>query len=396
MRRLPVYLTRVVVLLSFISLFTDIAGDMLYPIMPMYLESIGFSVLWIGILEGVAEAVAGLSKGYFGKLSDHIGRRVPFIRLGYMLSAVAKPLMGLFVWPLWVAMARTYDRLGKGIRTGARDAIISDEVVPEFRGRAFGFHRGMDTMGAAIGPVLALLFLYFYPGRYRLLLFLAFIPGLAAVLLTLILPNKKRTFKSKPIGGVGFFSFLKYVKQGPTAFRKLLYGLLGFAFFNSTDMLLLLALKTLGVEDIYVIGIYIFYNLVFALVAWPAGMLGDRIGLKNVFIIGLLLFAIVYSGMTVSTGLWMYFGLFCIYGVYTATTEGIAKAWISNLVPQSETATAIGTFTALNSVMALLASGVAGLIWSLFGLNVMLLYTAGGVLAVMVYFIFLKTEVRES
>jgi MFS family permease len=396
MRKSPVYLTKIIVLLSFVSLFTDIASEMLYPIMPIYLESIGFTVLWIGVLEGVAEAVAGLSKGYFGKLSDHTGKRVPFVRLGYLLSAVAKPLMGLFIWPLWVALSRTLDRLGKGVRTGARDAIISDSVSSEYKGRAFGFHRGMDTLGAAIGPILALLFLYFYPGRYRLLLFLAFVPGLAAIVLTRLLPEKKSTQTGKPVSKVRVFSFLNYIKKGPSAYRKLLFGLLGFAFFNSTDMLLLLALKTLGVADTYVIGIYISYNLVYAIVAWPAGMLGDRIGLKRVFIIGLVLFAVVYAGMAFSSGLWMYFGLFCIYGVYTATTEGIAKAWICNIVPKTETATAIGSYSALNSVMAMVASAIGGLIWSVIGLNAMLLYTAIGVLLVIFYFVILKPEVREA
>lgn len=184
------YLTRTIWILSFVSLLTDVASEMLYPVMPIYLRSIGFSVLLIGILEGVAEATAGLSKGYFGKLSDHTGKRAPFVRLGYSLSAISKPMMAVMVYPLWIFIARTTDRLGKGIRTGARDAMLSDEATSATKARVFGFHRSMDTMGAVMGPALALLYLYFYPGSYKALFLIAFIPGLLAIALTFLLKNK--------------------------------------------------------------------------------------------------------------------------------------------------------------------------------------------------------------
>ena len=147
-------LTRTILIVSFISLFTDIASEMLYPVMPVYLRKIGFTVALIGILEGMAEATAGLSKGYFGNLSDHSGKRVPFIRWGYTLSALSKPMMGLLIAPVWIFMARAFDRIGKGLRTGARDALLSDEATKETKARVFGFHRAMDTLGAAIGPTL--------------------------------------------------------------------------------------------------------------------------------------------------------------------------------------------------------------------------------------------------
>jgi sugar phosphate permease len=151
-------LTRTVWALSLISLFTDTASEMLYPVMPLYLRSIGFTVVLIGVLEGVAEATAGLSKGYFGKRSDLMGKRAPFVQLGYGLSAISKPMLALFAAPLWVFFSRTVDRLGKGIRTGARDAMLNDVSTPATKGTVFGFHRGMDTLGAAIGPALALVF----------------------------------------------------------------------------------------------------------------------------------------------------------------------------------------------------------------------------------------------
>lgn len=162
-------ISRVVLILSFVSLFTDMASEMLYPIMPIYLQQIGFSVIWIGILEGFAEAIAGLSKGYFGKLSDRSGKRVPFVQAGYALSAISKPLLALFVQPLWIFTTRTLDRLGKGIRTGARDALLSDEAKESDKGKVFGFHRALDTMGAVLGPLLALLYLHYFPEDYRTL-----------------------------------------------------------------------------------------------------------------------------------------------------------------------------------------------------------------------------------
>ena len=143
-------ITRTIWILSLVSLFTDTASEMLYPIMPFYLRSIGFSVVLIGVLEGVAEATAGLSKGYFGKLSDSSGRRVPFVQVGYALSAISKPMMAILILPLWVFAARTIDRIGKGVRTGARDAILSDEATPHTKGKVFGFHRSMDTLGGVL------------------------------------------------------------------------------------------------------------------------------------------------------------------------------------------------------------------------------------------------------
>src|ERR1044072_115242 len=145
--------TRTIWTLSFISLFNDVGSEVLIPVMPIYLKSIGFTALWIGILEGVAEAVTGLSKGYFGKRSDERGRGRPLVQWGYTLSPVSKPLLALFAYPAWVLMVRIGDRLGKGLRTGARDAMLSDETTKEHKGKVFGLHRAMDTVGAAIGPV---------------------------------------------------------------------------------------------------------------------------------------------------------------------------------------------------------------------------------------------------
>ena len=224
------FLTRTVWLVSLVSFFTDIASEMLYPVMPVFLDSIGFSVILIGVLESVAEATAGISKGYFGELSDRIGRRVPFVRAGYGLSAISKPMMAAFSFPLWIFFARTIDRLGKGLRTGARDAMLSAESTPENKGKVFGFHRGMDTLGAALGPLAALIFLTRFPGQYTLLFLLAFIPGLLALAVTIPLKEPKTPKKEKSKGG--FFRFLHYWKEAPRELRYLFVFLLFFTFFK--------------------------------------------------------------------------------------------------------------------------------------------------------------------
>jgi MFS family permease len=359
---------------------------MLYPVMPVFLESIGFSVVLIGILEGVAEATAGLCKGYFGKLSDNSGKRAPFIQLGYSLSAISKPMMTFFVWPAWIFFARTIDRFGKGLRTGARDALLSDEATPETKGKVFGFHRSMDTFGAVFGPAIALLFLYFRPNDYKTLFLIAFFPGLAAILTTFLLRDKNPKHQSER-KSTPFFSFLKYWKESPLAYRKLVIGLLVFALFNSSDMLLLLKMKQSGMNDTEVIGIYVFYNLIFALSAFPLGIIADKFKLRTVFIFGLILFVIVYFGMAAGSGFYFYLFLFFLYGIFGASTEGVAKAWISNITDKKDTATAIGSFAGYQSLAAMLASSVAGILWFNFGAEVAFLSTAIVTVFVILYFL---------
>lgn len=381
------YITRTIWILSLVSLFTDMASEMLYPIMPIYLKHIGFSVVLIGVLEGVAEATAGLSKGYFGKLSDTSNKRLPFVRVGYALSAISKPMMAVFIYPLWIFFARTIDRFGKGVRTGARDALLSEETTHANKGKVFGFHRSMDTLGAVLGPLLALIYLYYYPEDYKNLFFLAFIPGLVAVS-TLFLIKEKRREQAKVNKNVSFLSFLKYWNQSPSVYRRLSTGLLIFTIFNSSDVFLLLKLKESGVADTLLIGVYIFYNLVFALFAFPLGIVADKIGLKKMFVFGLLLFAGVYIGISFSTNIYAFSVIFFLYGVYAASTEGISKAWISNIVDKKDTATAIGTYSGFQSICTMFASSLTGLVWYNFGSSAAFITTATATLLVIIYFLF--------
>ncbi|RYD89259.1 MAG: MFS transporter, partial [Sphingobacteriales bacterium] len=325
------------------------------------------------------------SKGYFGKRSDMAGKRVPYVQLGYTFSALSKPMMALFAYPVWIFFVRTIDRFGKGIRTGARDALLSDEATPATKAKVFGFHRSMDTVGAVLGPAAALLYLYLYPGDYKTLFLLAVIPGLLAILATFLLKEKQAAHKNKP-ESTPFFSFLGYWKSGSAAYRQLVTGLLLFAIINSSDVFILLKAKEAGVSDPMLIGLYIFYNLVYAIFAFPVGIVADNIGLKKTFVAGLSLFAIVYAGIALNTSFYGFGALFFIYGLYAAATEGISKAWISNISDKKETATAIGTYSAFQSICSMLASSLMGLAWYLLGSSTAFMLTAISCLMLIVYF----------
>ena len=389
-------ITRTVFILSMVSLLADIASEMLYPVIPAYLKEIGFSVLGIGILEGIVNFTAGISKGYFGKRSDEKGLRLPFVKLGYLLSSLSKPLMATFTYPVWIFFVRTVDRLGKGVRTAARDALLSQEATPATKARVFGFHRSMDTVGAAIGPVIALVFLFFYPGNYKTLFYIAFIPGLLSITLIFLLKEKKQPVST--LGKGNFFSFFNYWKISTPAFRKVVPGLLLFALFNSSDIFLLLVTKeTIGEQTISVAGItfhadtitiaaYVFYNLIYALASYPMGILADKLGYKKVILIGFGLFAIVYGGFAIRPSILVIFILFSVYGFYAAATEGVIKAWITNLAQKENTATAIGFYTSCESICALLASIIAGAIWTGFGSTSTFIVTAGISVIVFIYF----------
>ncbi len=377
-------ITRTILVLSLVSLFTDLSSEMLYPVMPVFLQSIGFTTVLIGVLEGFAEAIAGLSKMYFGRLSDETGKRLPFVRLGYLLSAVSKPMLAFFAFPWWVFSARTIDRLGKGLRTGARDALLSDESTAENKATVFGFHRALDTTGAVLGPLAALVYLHYRPGDYKTLFLIAFIPAILSVLFTFIIKEQRHAVAvHKP--SASLLEKFSYWKSSPPAFRQLMIGLLFFGLINSSDVFLLLQAKQLTGDDSKVLMVYIFYNLVFALFALPLGRLADKIGMKKMVVSGMVLFSVVYTGMGLTTDFRMVMALFFLYGIYAAATEGVAKALISNLVPKTATATAIGFYAGWNSICAFVASSITGLLWYVVSPEAAFMCSAGGSLLAAVY-----------
>lgn len=383
-------ITKKVLIVSLISLFTDTASEMLYPIMPLYLKEIGFSIVLIGVLEGIAEATASISKGYFGKLSDISGKRAIFVQLGYSLSALSKPMIAIFSYPIWIFFSRSIDRLGKGIRTGARDAILSDEATKETKGEIFGFHRSMDTLGAVIGPSLALIYLYFYPNDYKSLFFISFLPGVLAIVASFLLKDKKIITKANINTKNHFLSFLEYWKRSSLEYKKVVIGMLFFTLFNSSDAFLLLKLKQEGLSDTNIISIYIFYNIIYAIFSFPMGVVGDKIGLKKIYLLGLIIFSFVYFGMSLNTNIYYFFILFFLYGIYASSTEGISKAWITNIIDNNEVATAIGTFTAFQGICTMISSSIAGIIWFNFGATTTFLITSITSIFVFIYFLTLK------
>ncbi len=389
MKRMTRYITRPIWLLSLVSLFSDITSEMIYPIMPIYLQSIGFSILWIGTLEGIAEAIAGLSQGYFGKASDLAGKRMPFVRLGYALTALSKPIIGVFRDPFLILLARSADRFGKGIRTGARDAILSTETTNSHKGRVFGFHRSMNTTGAVIGLLLALGYLYYNPGDYQALFLFSAIPAIISVALSFFITDSQ-VHLSKPNPEISAFTFLNYWSKSSNEYKRIVTGLLAFTLFNASDFFLLLKMKQDGLDDISIISIYIFYNLVYAVTALPLGILADRIGLKAMLIIGLCAYAVLYFGMALMSGGTPFLFLFFAYGIYSSATEGISKAWISNTCELQDLGTALGTFLGFQSITLMIASILTGILWSLIGANTTFLIVGSITTLLIFYFLTLK------
>lgn len=392
------YLTKTILILSAISFFTDVASEMLYPIIPVYLKSIGFSVALIGILEGVAEALAGLSKGFFGFWSDRISKRAPFVQFGYTLSSIAKPMMGLFPYPIWVFIARTFDRLGKGIRTSARDALLSDETIPENKGKVFGFHRSFDTLGAVVGPIITLLLIGTIVKDYRYLFIYSAVPGLIVVLLCFLVKDKhSRTKIEKPTTNLNFLVFWKYLAGSTKRYKLVVIPLLIFSLFNSSDFFLLLKLKEYGFSDQNIILFYILFNISYAVFSFPAGKFADKFGMQKVISFGFLIFAFVYIAINFSGFFGWLVLVFVLYGLFNASTEGISKALITNIVPAGETATALGSYNSFASITTLLASSFTGLIWNFLGSTIAL--TISGVVSflIFIYFAFLlKLEVKSD
>lgn len=378
------------------SLFTDIASEMLYPVLPIYLKSIGYSILFIGILEGITEVVSGYGKGYFGHLSDVTGKRVPFVRFGYALSAISKPLLSISQVPFVVLVSRILDRIGKGVRTGARDAILSSEATNKTKARVFGFHRAMDTLGAVIGPSFALVYLYSHPNDYIFLFYLAFLPGLIAIGFTFLLKEKK----DQPIQrnltkqNNSLFNFLSYWKKSNPNYRKLVVGLLVFAFWNSSDVFLILKSKEAGLDDHLVIGIYIFYNLVYAVFAYPLGVIADKIGLKTMFLLGLGIYAIVYLLMGfVQSSVLILLAFFCM--VCTRLQQkGFPKPGLAIPSLEVKLQLPLVCIRDYKAFVHFLSSIVAGWLWFLFGAPVTFIVT--GVFAVLVFLYFFFHKDRRS
>lgn len=388
------YLTKNIVFLSLISFFTDVASEMLYPVIPLYLSAIGVGVTGIGLIEGLAETLAALSKSYFGIWSDQLQKRKIFIVWGYTLSALSKPLMIVFPKFFWILGMRITDRLGKGIRTAPRDALLSDESEAKDKGKVFGFHRSMDTLGAAFGPLLTLVLLLFYHWTYKELFLMAFIPGIIAIILSLLIQEKKRAVVHSHKKTVRLKEMFAYWKRASRDYKIISALLIIFYVFNSSDMLLLLKAHHHHIADYQVIVLYIVYNISYAFLAFPFGMIGDKLGLKNTIAFGLFFFGLVYVGISLFNSWYELLVLFVCYGVYAAAIEGNIKALLSNLSYKKETATTIGLFTSLQSATFVLSNTIAGWLWDTFNSSVP--FIVSGIVSIIISVVFVLYKPSDT
>lgn len=364
-------ISKQVFILGMVSLFTDIASEMLYPVTPIFLTTVlGSSMAVVGVIEGIAEVIAGLLKGYFGNLSDKVGKQSIFVVLGYGISALAKPLPGVFQNIPVVLTSRVSDRIGKGIRTAPRDALLASYSDGN-SGAVFGFHRGMDTLGAAIGPVVALILLNFYPNNYQLIFLIAFIPSVVAVFFTLLVKDRQTSSESKSRK-----NYLEFWKSAPKQYKKVLILISIFSLVNSSDVFLILKSQNITNSSSLAILGYVFYNLIYAAVSYPLGGLSDKLGKQKVFSFGLIIFSLVYFGFAVVDNINVIWILFALYGIYAASTEGVSKAWISDLIPKEQRGSAIGLLTMLTSFSVMIGSFLTGILWDKFGSQIPFLFSA--------------------
>jgi MFS family permease len=365
-----------VIKLGLVSFFADVSSEMLYPITPIFLTTVlGASAFDVGLIEGFAEGVASLLKTYSGAWSDRLQKRKTFVWLGYLLTALAKPLVGIAgSWPQ-VLLARGLDRFGKGIRSAPRDALLAEAVPTHLRGAAFGWHRMMDTLGAALGPVLAICFLSSHATTsegLRHIYFLALIPGLIAVAFVFTVHED-----FKPVQAA---SSAKNLVQGAWSpkFKRYLWAWAIFSAANSSDVFLLLKAQKSGVSLTTTIWLYAFYSLLYALASPYLGQLSDRIGRKIILIFGLAIFAFVYVFFGLAHELWQFWILFGVYGLYMAATDGVGKALAVDLVPKERKATGVGLLGTVTGLATIFASAAAGFLWDHAGAEWTFFYGAGG------------------
>ena len=371
-----------VFVLGLVSFFNDVASEMIYPIVPIFLTSVlGAPVAIVGLIEGIAESTASILKVISGWLSDKWQKRKPFVVAGYSFSAISKILLSLaYSWP-FVLFARFVDRFGKGTRTSARDALITESSENKVRGRAFGFHRTLDTLGAVVGPLIALLAIHFLDNNFRLIFFLAFIPAFIGILLLLFFVKEKK----KEANSLNTFHF-NWRELNPSFKIFLLISLI-FALGNSSDAFLILRAQNLGLSLILVVLAYVFFNFTYAIFSMPAGIISDKIGPKKVLLAGFLLFSAVYLFFGLAHSSLLLWLLFPIYGIYMALTEGVGKAYISNLVPQEKVGTAFGVYQTTIGLCTFFASLIAGLLWTYIDVSTPFIF--GSIMALISAFLFI-------
>lgn len=345
-----------VLILGLVSLLTDISSEMIYPLLPLFVTSVlGAGPAILGMIEGVAESTAALLKLVSGIVSDRVEGRKGLVVAGYGLSSLSRPLVAMAASPLFVLLVRFFDRIGKGIRTSPRDALIADSTDAAMRGKAFGFHRSLDHTGAIVGPLLATGLLAWFVSDLRTVFWLAAIPGFAAVILIVI---KVRDMPhSMPVAGAR-----PGISPGKNI-RGYLLILLLFTLGNSSDAFLLLRAGQMGVTPTRIPLLWTFFHVVKMLAAMPFGTLSDRIGRRGVIIAGWGVYALAYAGFGLVSSELQIWLLFAWYGLFYGMTEGVEKAYLSDLARPEERGSAFGWYNFAVGIGALPASIIFGLIW---------------------------------
>lgn len=341
---------------GFNSFLTDTSTKMVYSVMPMFLMSIGASKTSLSLIEGIAESTASLIKAFSGFWSDKIGKNKPFMLFGYGLSALILPLYVFVATPMHVLYLRFIERFGKGIRTAPRDSLIAGSVTKGETGRSFGLQKAMDNSGAIVGPLIAFGLLLLMPGNFKIIFLLAGIPAIIGVFVILFGIREARKDKHE------LFTRFR-LKDFPSKYYLFLAIVFVFTLGNSTDALLLVKANEVGVKVAFIPLVYLVTNAVSVVVSVPLGSLSDRIGKEKVLIAGYLIYAVVYYGFGVSTTAGAIVSLFALYGLYSASTDGVQKAFVCDLIDKNKKGTGLGIYNALLGITLLPASLIAGLLY---------------------------------
>lgn len=370
MKKHFVGLTKNTFVIALASLFTDIATEMLYPILPIFLtKTLHASGSVVGVVEGVAQATQNIVQGFSGWFSDKIHKRKSIALIGYLLAAMAKPLMGISnVWQ-GVLGARFLDRLGTGIRSAPRDAMLAASVTKENRGKAFGLEGIGDNMGAFFGPLLTILLLTMFAIKLRYIFYLAFIPGFLAFCMILLVKENQVEIKSNAKLDIKFNKF-------PQMYWKYLSVTALFGLGNSSNSFLILQTQNISASLSTTILVYAGFNLVAALISYPAGFLSDRFGRKNILLAGFIISFITYAGFAMTNNLFQIAVLFIFYGMYQGIFRTVGKVLAIDLVPIEMHASGVGWYNATIGLLGLIASIVAGLLWDHISHEAVFLYGA--------------------
>ncbi len=367
-------LSRNVVALGLVSTLTDVSSEMIYPLLPLFLTNVlGAGQTFVGLVEGIAESAASLTKLLSGWLSDRLGRRKGLVVVGYALSTVARPLVAFAFAPWHVLMVRFTDRLGKGLRTSPRDALIAASTDVAIRGRAYGFHRSMDHLGAVGGPALAFALLLILGDQLRTLFLLAAIPGILSVLILIL------RVRETPVGAAPIPKGASGAGRLDGQFTRFLLVVTLFTLGNSSDAFLLLRAQEVGIAATHLPLLWMFFSLVKALTGLPGGILSDVRGRRGAIIAGWLVYALAYLGFGAASQTWHIWVLVGFYGLYFGLTEGGERALIADLVPQDRQASAFGLFHFCVGIAALPSSLLMGYLYQTFGAG--LAFTIGAAMA---------------